>query len=249
MVYGIDIKIYFIKVRSLFFCKSEKMPFKQYKIYNTGWFWRTTMMDQTNATSTTSINERRGTESLAVNAFVATYLGLFTLFLWYQQFHIPYIYTEHYALYWEVIKLDPFSEVAKYYINTVLRDMGKFYLLQWAILVVMPVISSTVFFVARFKLKKLPMHEAAEGGKLSVLGRVLSQFIENKAKFFMLFVIGYSFFATSAFANWMVELVKGEITMNVFVHFLPMMSLVLVFLFLRPFVAFYVITIHKKVST
>jgi hypothetical protein len=40
----------------------------------------------------------------------------------------------------------------------------------------------------------MPIHEASEGGKLSVLARTLALFIEGKAQMFMLFIVGYSFF-------------------------------------------------------
>ncbi|PKF63422.1 hypothetical protein CW745_00815 [Psychromonas sp. psych-6C06] len=222
------------------------MPFKQFKIHNIGWFWRTTMMDQTQATVTPVINDRKGVEAFAVNALMATYFGLFILYLWNQQFRMPYINTELLSFYWEVIKIDPFSEAAVQYIKLFLNEISRLKIFYWIIFIMLPIISTILFFIARFLLKQMPMHEAAEGGKLSVLGRTLALFIEGKAQLLIVFCIGYSFFATSAFANYVIDLFTQRASFNLFDIFLAFMSFVLAWLFIRPFVAFYVITIHKK---
>lgn len=204
------------------------------------------MMDQTQATLTTAINERQKTETAAVCTLVITYLGLFTLYMWYQQFRFPYIETESLKFYWEVIKYNPFSDVAMINLKLLFNGISDLYIIQWALFITVPLISIVSFFIARSKLKKLPTHEAAEGGKLSVLGRVMALFIRGKWQLLSLFCVGYSFFATAAFSHWVIDLVLGKALFDFFTLLLAMMSFVLVWLFLRPFMAFYVMTISKK---
>ncbi|GLS92012.1 hypothetical protein GCM10007916_30820 [Psychromonas marina] len=204
------------------------------------------MINQTQAAQTATIKERSGAETLAVNALVFTYLMLFSLYTWYEQFLVPYIYTDNLRLYWEVIKTNPFSEVGFQYAQHFLREIRPLYILQWAVFIIAPIISMCVFLIARNKLKKMPRHDAAEGGKLSVLGRTLALFIEGKWQLLMIFSIGYSFFATAGFAQWIVDFAKGDALFDPVTLFFPFMSVVLVWLFIRPFFAFYTITINKK---
>lgn len=222
------------------------MHFKRYKINNIGWLWRQCMMDQTQASLTPAISERQGAETAAVSSLIITYLGLFTLCVWYQQFRLPYIHTENFEFYWEVIKLDPFSDIAKTYLQMFFKEISGLYILQWAFFITVPIISIVFFLIARAKLKKLPMHEAAEGGRLLVLGRTMALFIKGKWQLLMLFSVGYSFFATSGFSGWLIELTMGRGAFDSFSLFFPIMSLVLVWLLLRPFMAFYIMTISKK---
>lgn len=204
------------------------------------------MMNQTQASLTPAISERKATETTAVCTLVITYLGLFTLYSWYQQFRLPFIDTESLKFYWEMIKYNPFSDVGMTYAKLFFNAISGLYIMQWGLFITIPFLSTLSFFIARSKLKKLPMHEAAEGGKLSILGRTLSLFIEGKAQFFMLFCVGYSFFATSAFANYVIDFFMQRARFNLFDIFLAFMSFVLVWLFIRPFMAFYVISISKK---
>ncbi|MCL1068489.1 hypothetical protein L2735_17080 [Shewanella olleyana] len=222
------------------------MPLNQYYIHNMSLFFRTVMLNPTNASLSPAINERKATESLAVNALIATYLGLFTLFMWVEQFRMPYVDMDMVELYWEMFKAAPFSEAETSMREVFFREIERVYIWQWAVFILLPVFTSGIFLFARSKLKRLPMHEAADGGKLTTLGRVLSLFIQSSSHLFMLFVIGYSFFATSAFSQWLIDGAKGSFDFNTLSLFFPIGALVLVWQFIRPFATFYVITIHKK---
>lgn len=222
------------------------MPFKQYHIHNISLFFRVGMINQTNASVTPTIMQRKSAETVAVNALIAFYLGLFTLFMWFEQFRMPYVHLENIEFYWEVLKVSPFSDAEKAYRPLFLAEIERIYIWQWALFILIPLVSLSVFFIARSKLKNMQMHEASSGGKLATLGRVMALFIEGKAQFLMLFVIGYSFFATAAFSQWMIDASKGSADFNFFNLFFPIGALVLVWQFIRPFATYYVITIHKK---
>ncbi len=222
------------------------MPFKQYHIHNISMFFRACITAQTNTSITPSIAQRKSTETLAVNALLALYLGLFTLFMWFEQFRMPYIHMENLEFYWELLKSGPFSDAEMNYRPVAMREIADLYILQWALFVLIPLFALIIFVIARSKLKQMPIHEASQGGKLSTFGRVLALFIEGKAQFIMLFVIGYSFFATSAFSQWMIDAAKGHADFNIYSLFFPLASLLLVWQFIRPFATYYVITINKK---
>ncbi|NAZ95214.1 hypothetical protein [Vibrio toranzoniae] len=207
----------------------------RYKIHNLGAFWNTAIMPQGKRDITEAISERKWTEMLTVWGLMAIYFSIYALVVWIERFRMPYLFHDNISLYWEVIKANPFSEVGRQYIGLLYNALAPLHIFQWLFFSLAPVVSFCFFLIGRSMLKKMPMHEAAEDGKLSVLGQVLQLFIQTKWTLLSLFTIGYAFFATSSFINWVVDLSLGNASFNMFDMFFPVASFFLAWLFIRLF--------------
>ncbi|MEZ9230849.1 hypothetical protein AB4259_07170 [Vibrio amylolyticus] len=206
------------------------------------------MMPQGKRATTPVISARKGTEALTVGSLMLLYFSLYTLVVWYERFLMPYIHGETIAFYWEVVKVNPFSETGLQYAGLIYEALAPLYVFQWIFFSLMPILSLIFFLIGRNNLKNMSMHEAAEGGKIPVLGRVAMLFFETKWTFLMLYVIGYAFFATTECVNWIIDLSLGKADFDLISLFLSFVSFLLPWIFIRPFFAFYAITIGRKVN-
>ncbi|CAK2026194.1 conserved membrane hypothetical protein [Vibrio crassostreae] len=204
------------------------------------------MLPQGKRETTEAISERKATEMLTVWGLMAIYFSIYALVVWIERFHMPLLQSENMRIYWEVIKINPFSEVGRQYIVLLYNTLAPLHIFQWLLFSLAPVLALCFFLIGRSSLKKMPMHEAAKDGKLSVLGQFFRLFIQDKTYTFILFVIGYAFFATTSFANCMVDLSLGEAPTNLIDLFFPVASFILAWLFIRPMFAYYVMTIGRK---